>query len=324
MPADNGAGGDSQQPVAPEVEPIDPTGTPAFEEREVLPSVRQEHSAIGFDGEVYVIGGFTPSVTASVQVYNPELDNWRDVADFPETLHHASVATVGDELYVLGFNRGGGFSDIDGRVFAYNATADEWTPRTPMPDGTERSSSCIAALGTKIYLIAGSLNTNGNTTAVVHSSVYDTVLDEWEILPDAPSPREHCIAGAVGGKVYVVSGRDGRISGVDPETWEFDPATNEFSQRAPIPTPRGGTAGAVLGNKIYIFGGEGNDADPNGIFHAVEAYVPSTDTWETLPNMLIGRHGFAAAVVGDRIYLPGGADSQGFGAAEYHTVFFFE
>jgi hypothetical protein len=45
----------------------EPTGSPSFEMREVLPSVRQEHSAAAVAGEVYVIGGFTPSVTSSMQ-----------------------------------------------------------------------------------------------------------------------------------------------------------------------------------------------------------------------------------------------------------------
>ncbi len=318
--AEDGAGGASTGPAD------DPSldGEPRNEVRASLNSVRQEHSAAALDGEVYVIGGFTPSVSASVQAYDPQSDTWREVAAFPEPLHHANVATVGGVLYVLGFNRGGSFTDVDGRTFAYDPSADEWSERASMPMGTERASSCVAALGTKIFLFGGSTNTNGNSPSSAESSAYDTELDEWETLPLMPEPREHCVAGAVGEMLYIVSGRSGSIAGVSVESWSYDPQAQEFDERAPIPTPRGGTAGAVVGGKIYVFGGEGNGDDPNGIFHDVEAYEPSTDSWQLLPQMLTGRHGFAAAAVDNRIYLPGGATSQGFGAGDAHTVFFFE
>ena len=80
-----------------------------------------------------------------------------------------------------------------------------------------------------------------------------------------------------------------------------------------MPTARSGVAGAVVGSCLYIFGGEGNPADPNGIFHEVEAYDPATDSWVELPPMQTGRHGIYAAVRGNVIYLPGGATVEGLG-----------
>jgi len=298
------------------------TGTPTEEPRQSLLANRQEHSAAAVGGEVYVIGGFISSVTAAFEAYDPDTDSWRAARDFPETLHHANMAATSDAIYVLGFNRGSSFANVDGRVFRYDPSANEWTERTPMPDGTERSSSCVAVLGDDIYLFGGSLDTGGNGPSVADSSVYDTVADEWTVLGDLPEPREHCVAGAVGGRVYIVSGRANAITGVDVDSYVFDPATGEYDTVAAMPTPRGGTAGAVLGGKIYIFGGEGNPDDSNGIFHDVEAYDPSTDSWEVLPDMLTGRHGFAAAVVDDRIYLPGGATNQGFGPGDDMSVFY--
>jgi N-acetylneuraminic acid mutarotase len=93
---------------------------------------------------------------------------------------------------------------------------------------------------------------------------------------------------------------------------------------APILTPRGGAAGALLGGKIYVFGGEGNDADPNGIFHETEVYDPALDTWTALPDMALPRHGFGAAVIGNKIYLPAGSKSQGIDVVNMHTVFYLK
>jgi N-acetylneuraminic acid mutarotase len=80
----------------------------------------------------------------------------------------------------------------------------------------------------------------------------------------------------------------------------------------------------VLGNKLIVFGGEGSAAEPAGVFPQVEAYDPAADRWEPLPDMMDARHGFGAAVLDDRLYLPGGATRQGAGAVDTHSVFFFE
>lgn len=80
-----------------------------------------------------------------------------------------------------------------------------------------------------------------------------------------------------------------------------------------MPTGRSGIAAAAVQDCLYVFGGEGNTADPNGIFHQVEAYDPAADAWLSLPPMQTGRHGIYAALLGNAIYLPGGATRQGLG-----------
>lgn len=294
-------------------------GPPAHEPRTALPTVRQEHGVVALDGEVYVLGGFIPDVTTSIQAYSPATDRWRDVAEFPETFHHPNVAVVDGILYVTGFHFGPGLRTAYGDSYAYDPVADTWTPRSPLPEGTERGTACVGTLGTTIYVFGGA-----SDVTVTHAHAYDTVLDAWTELPPLPEPREHCIAAGIDGKVYIVSGRANGIQGLEVESWAYDPDTQIYEDRAPIPTPRGGAGGATLHGRIFVFGGEGNRTDIDGIFHEVEAYDPVTDTWESLPDMPIPRHGYGAATVGDRIYLPGGATSEGFGASENHSVFFFE
>ena len=297
----------------------DLTGTPTEEERAELPAVRQEHGAAALNGEVYVLGGFTPDASASVQAYDPEEDSWRDVADFPVVFHHPNVAVVAGKLYVAGFLFGSSLRDGDGRTFAYDPDADEWEQRASMPVGTDRGSACVATLDDDIYVFGGA-----SEATMPDASMYDTLADEWTPLPPMPALREHCVAAGIGGKIYIVSGRANSIQGIQIESWVYDPVSQTYDERAAMPTPRAGGAGAVLAGRIFVFGGEGNDDDPEGVFHEIEAYDPVADSWEELPDMMTPRHGFAAASVGDRIYLPGGALSQGFGASDWNTVFYFD
>jgi N-acetylneuraminic acid mutarotase len=294
-------------------------GAPVQQPLPELPSVRQEHAVVALGDEIFVIGGFTPDVTASVEAFQPEAGTWRSVAPFPLSLHHANAAEVDGHILVAGFYQGASFTNALGRVFDYDPAADAWSERGVMPAGTERASSCVATLDGKIYLFGGA-----RATTVADSSVYDVAADSWQELPPLPEPREHCLAAAIGGTLYIASGRASGITGFQPNTWAFDPIASTYTRRAAIPTPRGGTAGAVLAGRLYVFGGEGNSADSSGVFPDVEAYDPLTDSWQTLPSMLEPRHGLGAAALADRIYLPGGADTQGFGAAGAHTVLFFE
>ncbi len=326
QPGASNEGADESLPLTPVAsgsnEPVGAASgeSPALQEPlPQLPSVRQEHAVVALGQDIYVIGGFTPNVTPTVEAFNPGLGSWRSVAEFPFALHHANAAAVDGRLYVAGFYLGASFTLASGRVFEYDPTLDEWSERGLMPGGSERASACVAALDGKIYLFGGA-RLGGSVT---DSSVYDVVSDTWQALPPLPEAREHCVAGAIDGTLYVAAGRSGGIAGFAPNTWAFDPATLTYTARAPIPTPRGGVAGAVLDGKLHVLGGEGNPADPSGVFDEIEAYDPASDTWETLTPMLEPRHGLAAAVLDGRIYLPGGASTQGFGAVDAHSVLSF-
>ena len=303
-----GAGGTDGEP-----------GTPVEEEVTELPFARGEHGVGALDGEVYVLGGFTPTVTASVQIFNPESNSWRDAADFPVVLHHPNVAAVGGMLYVLGFHATQAQRVADGSSYAYDPVADEWTARAPQPLGTDRGASCVTVYQDKVYVFGGT-----NDVALPDASVYDPEDDSWEVLPPMPILRHHCLAAVVDDRIYLVEGRDVVIEEVQPECYVYDPVEQTYTEIAPILTPRGGAAGGVLGGRIYVFGGEGNQDDPNGIFKEAEVYDPATDSWASLPDMTTPRHGFGAAIIGDRMYLPGGSTAQGIQATATHTVFYLD
>lgn len=327
-------GTDGDLPLAP----VDPDGTgevpslgdgvspppgedaePVQEPLPALPSVRQEHAVVALDGEIYVIGGFTPQVTSSMEAFDPASSTWRSAAEVPFALHHANAAAIDGRLFVAGFYSGASFTLVNGRVLEFDPAGNAWSERGLMPAGTERASACVATLGTRIYLFGGA-RLGGSVT---DASAYDVASDTWTELPPLPEAREHCVAAAIDGTLFIAGGRSGGIGGFQPSTWAFDPVALTYTERAPIPTPRGGVAGAVLDGKLHILGGEGNSADPSGVFDDIEAYDPATDTWQVLPPMLEPRHGLAAAALDGRIYLPGGASAQGFGAVGDHTVLVF-
>jgi N-acetylneuraminic acid mutarotase len=298
------------------------SGTPTEEALPDLADVRQEHSVVALGGLVYIIGGYVAQKnSASVLVYDPEQKTYASVADFPGPINHGNAGAVNGKLYVAGCYVGSDMQTATTENYAYDPGTDEWTAAAPLPAGTERGAACVAVDGNVMYVIGGARD--GKSVDSV--ARYDATADHWTQLAKLPERREHCAAGAMFGKIYVGGGRVDGITTVEPKTWEYDPATDTWTQKADIEPARGGLAGAVLQNRLLVFGGEGNPAAmSNGVYPDIDAYDPVTNTWARIGTMAVPRHGYGAGLVGDRIYLMGGAIKQGGTPGNKSSVFYFE
>jgi len=180
---------------------------------------------------------------------------------------------------------------------------------------TARGALGAVTLDGRLYAVGGDRG-----RSVGELAAYDQQTDSWEVLPQMRQARDHIAAGVVNGRLYVAGGRNGRDFTMTAFE-EYDPATRTWAERPAMPTGRSGIAGAGLGGRLYVFGGEGNRANPQGIFDAVEAYDPAQGAWTRLAPMPTPRHGINAAVLGNRVYLPGGATVEGFGVTAVNEAF---
>ena len=276
----------------------------------------QENAVVALDGEIYVIGGYdVATIVDRVDAYDPGTDTWRDATPLPSPRHHVNAAVVGGKIYVLGGLVSNGFNAI-GDTLAYDPSTEVWEPLASMPAGTERGGATTGVIGTKIYVAGGYRN-----GSVAEVSAYETTTDMWEPIASLPAPRDHLVGGAIDGVLYVIGGRVGSIEGVQGSVDIYDPAVGTWTSGAPMLTARAGCAAAVLGPRIIVFGGEGNTDAPSGVFPQVEAYDTMTDGWAALADMPTPRHGTGAGVVDGVIYVPGGADTQAFGAVDVNEAY---
>ena len=101
-----------------------------------IPTKRKGFSTAVVDDKIYLIGGSLfengrgPFGLSTVEVYDPEINNWQKVADMPTPRADARTAVVNGTIYVFG-----GYSGIDNRgenfkfldiVEAYNPETDTW------------------------------------------------------------------------------------------------------------------------------------------------------------------------------------------------------
>lgn len=290
-----------------------------------FPEALEEVYGATVDGKLYVFTGLIPvwKPAGVVYQYDPAANAWTKRKPMVHPLHHPAIAVLNRKVYFFG-----GFVLPDpgppgwvpiNEAWEYDPATDAWRALAPLP--TKRGAAAAAEAGGKFYVAggAGPLPPNANLPIrpiQPHRSLdtmeeYDPVTNAWRARSPMPTARNHMGAGAVNGKVYVIGGRlTAAFSIVMPgqtdAVQEYDPATDSWATKAPMPTARSGGALAVLNNRIYVAGGEVQTYQYVAAFRAFEAYDPATDTWEQLPKMPSPRHSFAMAAVANRIHVVSG------------------
>lgn len=227
---------------------------------------------------------------------------WATRAPMPTARHKLAAAALDGKVYAVG-----GIAESMGRavatVEAYDPATQTWAARAPMP--TARYHLAAAAVNGKLYAVGGA---NPLHTSAVEE--YDPATDTWATRASLPAPRDFLAVAAANGKLYAVGGIGGVGTRVRVLTTveEYDPATDHWTTRAPMPTPRA-YAAAVAGadGKLCVVGGTNDDA----LLATVEEYDPGTDTWTTGTSMPTARSHLGLAAVDGRLYAIGGRARQG-------------
>ncbi len=302
--------------LAPETRPIGGRGVGThWETAEPLLTPRAESGAAAAAGKIYVVGGFDGygRTLDSVEAYDVDKDQWRNVLHMPQALHHPAVASDDKKIYVAGGWVGIGFQPVD-QAYMYDTTVREWTELGHLGDFR---GGAAAAVASGRLLVVGGRTTAGPSGELEE---YNFGNGAWATRTPMPTPRERLAAAALDGKLYAVGGRQNDSS--DLNTVEaYDPATNKWKTLAPMPSKRSEAAAAAVDGKLYVFGGEG----PNGPFETVDVYDPKTDAWKTIPLVMpTPRHGLAAAVWQNRAYLIGGGSRKGYSVSDKNEILFIE
>jgi N-acetylneuraminic acid mutarotase len=263
---------------------------------------------------------------------------WTRAAPFPEASEELYAIVVNEKMYVFG---GYGNRAPKGMVYEYDPKADTWDRKKNMILPAHHTA--LATLNGKIYVFGGYAASKTRVAGwlpIDNTWEYDPLADTWKALAPLPHARGSAMAFEHKGKIYVIGG-NGMHPGVAPATlWsnlpqrsyadvdEYDPATNTWRARSPMPTPRNHMFGGIVDGKIYIIGGR---LGPSFIGAAtnvdiVEVFDPDTNAWGApQPRMPTARSGGGSAVHSGsgRIFVAGGEqqDHRMFAAFRAFEVF---
>ena len=142
---------------------------------------------------------------------------------------------------------------------------------------------------------------------------YDPQTDSWRQRASLPSGvgRSGAASAVVDGKIYVFGGGDtvSFNSDVVAAVAIYDPATDQWSTGADMPSPRIGLGVGAIDGLIYTIGGSNI---PMGMDNSsiVERYDPVSNQWSTRASMPINVDWIRASVYGGALYVIGGFDSE--------------
>jgi hypothetical protein len=148
--------------------------------------------------------------------------------------------------------------------------------------------------------------------AVAVTPVQASSGGSWTSKASLHEARALLGVAVVNGKIYAIGGNNqsnGNIQCVSTNE-EYDPATDTWTFKESMPTPRASFGITVYQNKIYVIGGFTGVEDAKYVLSgANEVYDPATDTWETKTSLPTPRLGMQANVVEGKIYVIGGNSS---------------
>lgn len=187
--------------------------------------------------------------------------------------------------------------------------ANQGVWRTASPAPTKRTEVAAAALNDKIYVVGGFEEPGfGNILnfAITPSlQEYDPSTDRWSSRAPMPVGLHHVGIGVSGGKLYVIGGyKQSGLTVWHPvaTVYAYDPATDTWAERAPMPTPRGALSVTEHDGKLYAIGGYDRKAN----ISAVEVYDPEHNTWAEGAPLPTPRDHLATATVSGKVYAIGG------------------
>ncbi len=237
--------------------------TNSWSARHSMPSGRQApNGASVINGKIHVTGGRNSSsaLTRTLFVYNPGTDSWVHKADMPDRGGCGSQGVIAGLLYV--------YVGCDDRTsnaskfYRYNPATNSWSILPSPP--SQHDFGAGEAIGGKFYLVGGSANRQ--------LDVYNPATNSWITRGQQLDVSAFMASGVLGGKLYLAGGffADDIGNHTQAKLRVYNPSTNIWSTKAPLPTPRDAAAGVAAGGLFFVVAGE----EPSGATRKVVTYAP--------------------------------------------------
>lgn len=279
------------------------------------PLVRYEAVGGAAAGKLYQFSGYytnkPPKATPRCDAYNPVTNTWKRLADIPQPISHSGQVPDEDQINNPVFWLAGGFlGDHPGpsttQVWKYNINNNTWSQGPPLP--ADRAGGALVKLGRELHFFGGVVRRNG-----VYVQDYGThwALDldsgtGWrtttlggQTLAAMPNPRNHMGGVALNGKIYAIGGQhlDDEYTGNQSEVDVYDPASNTWTQAAPMPRRLGHITANVFTRNGRIVVTAGITTNKTEIPNVIE-YNPATNTWSELRPLPAGRQSPISGLIG--------------------------
>jgi hypothetical protein len=277
-------------------EPGKPAETP-------LPVARSGVAGAAWQGLVVVAGGMGSGGSGSVRVdaFDPKTGAWSRGPNLPVALHDASLAVLGEDLWLVGgFALEGDQPVAQSATYFFHPGDTSWQPGPALH--TPRAGAAAATLGNFLVVLGGQTTDGGILDSVEFLPSGGTI---WRDAQPMSQARSYASALTIGDRVYAVGGTTASASAV--ETVEsFRSNAGGWRTESHLDGARaaaGGAGACVAGGK-----------NAEGIAATIECF--GTGFWVIEGQMRVPRQGLAAVALDGWLHLIAGSTA---GAAVTNT-----
>ena len=154
----------------------------------------------------------------------------------------------------------------------------------------------VAVVNDKIYAIGGSTRSGGGGTSNGPIPVTGGTVGTNEEYDPETDTWTTKTPMPTPIQNFAIAAYKNKIYCMNGKNEVYDVETNTWESKTPMPTPRSSLQANVVDGKIYLIGGYSN-----GTLN--EVYDPETDTWTTKTPMPIASSGYASTVIDNKIYI---------------------
>eukprot|EP00048_Salpingoeca_helianthica_P014445 m.221735 g.221735 ORF g.221735 m.221735 type:complete len:511 (+) comp15874_c0_seq1:1258-2790(+) len=245
---------------------LDPPTWHAVAQKGQIPCARDSHAFVYIPSEekYYLFGGSSDEDKELNDLfsYDPRTHTWSQLvasgSPSPRSSHGAAV--LGSSLYVYG-----GFCSRKavGDLYQFDAKTGKWAQ---LPAGGPRCNHTLTAIGSNLYAFGGRVNAK---TLFNDIAAFNTTTATWAAVTPTPgvmpSHRDMQAAVAVNKSLVIFGGafdNHADVAVYHNDCYVFDTESNTWKALAlnPAPPPRAGSAAALVGAQILLFGGAVSDS----------------------------------------------------------------
>ncbi len=283
-----------------------------------LPAPRQAGVAVALGNQMVFAGGETGEAASQATTWVGTLANkWEPGPALSVTLGETAGGIIGNKLYLIG--------EGSTSTYAFDLSTRTWTAGlAPRPFVGDHHAAEV--VNGKLYLFGG---LEGASSGRVQ--IYNPATNSWSLGADMPFAAGSTATSLINGMVYAAGGLINFQPNVGGSTTNlaarYNPATDTWTNIAPMPKAANHAAAATDGSRFYIFGGRAGIGDVQNGFGTVQIYDPTTNSWKSSDNagdnlapLPVGRGGMGKAVFHNgEFYVIGGETLNGSGATAAHT-----
>ena len=219
------------------------------------------------------------------------LEHWVFRPPLTQGRAFCGAAALNDRIYAIGGNTAT-LAELDTAETLDLPGAGVWTPIASL--SAPRTGIAAAAANGKIYAIGGFRT---GVPLVGTNEEYDPVTNAWSPRAPNPTPRSYAAAVTVNGKIYLMGGST-IVNNTFTDTTsvdEYDPVTNTWTPKAPMPVAMSTHAAAELNGKIHVV-----------INTTHLEYDPATNIWTPRKPMTKARDRLGAFSWNGKLFAVGG------------------